>query len=229
MTWKTLKRGPFRQRDEKSITISSIRIPPKTGIDTLGNEEALKSIHLSEIELRETYVETLGRKRYEAMSKLLSGSFPPIIVFGKRFEEDNYKIYDGHHRVLAAKKRGDEEILAYVLEWERGQLLASNIETIRQYFQKKGIDPEKIFQAHDFEQSKLIEETVEAILQNDESKTLFFSILKMVVDSYTDLLPDEEANNYKQIVSLYLVIGETLARDAPEVDIEDVKRKMRAL
>jgi len=46
------------------------------------------------------------------MSKLPSGSLPPIVVLGKRFEDDNDKIYDGHHRVLAAKKRGNKEILA---------------------------------------------------------------------------------------------------------------------
>jgi type I restriction enzyme R subunit len=106
------------------------------------------------------------------------------------------------------------------------ELLTKNLETMNRYFAKKGIDPEKILQAHSFEQLRLIEQAVEAMLENDESKMLFFSILRLVVDSYTDLLPDPRANNYKQLVSLYVVIGETIAKDVPEIDLSDIERKI---
>jgi len=106
------------------------------------------------------------------------------------------------------------------------ELLTKNLETMNRYFMKKGIDPEKTLQAHDFEQLRLIEQAVEAVLENDESKILFFSILRLVVDSYTDLLPDPRANNYRQLVSLYVVIGETIAKDVPEIDLSDIEKKI---
>jgi len=112
---------------------------------------------------------------------------------------------------------------------ELAKLLEKNLKLMEKYFEDKEIDPQRILLAKDFEQLRLIEETVEAILENDESKVLFFSLLKLVVDSYTDLLPDPKANEYRRLVSLYVVIGETIAGYIPGIDISDVEKKIEDL
>lgn len=94
------------------------------------------------------------------------------------------------------------------------------------YFKDKEFYPQSILQAKDFERLRLIGQAVEAVLENDESKILFFSLLRLIVNSYTDLLPDPKANKYRLIVSLYVVIGETIASEIPDIDIGDIERKI---
>ena len=109
------------------------------------------------------------------------------------------------------------------------KLLEKNIQHMEKYLKDKEIDSTEILLAKNFEQLNLIGEAKEAILENDESKILFFSLLKLVVDSYTDLLPDPKANKYRKPVSLYVVIGETIASDIPEIDIREIERKIQDL
>jgi len=117
--------------------------------------------------------------------------------------------------------------LRQVDELER--LLKQNLELIQNYFQDKNIDPHKILLARGFEQLRQIGQAVETVLENDQSRILFFSLLKVVVDSYTDLLPDPRANKYRLLVSLYVHIGETIASDIPEVDISDIENRIQDL
>ena len=109
---------------------------------------------------------------------------------------------------------------------ELADLLEKNLGLMQKYFKDKEIDPQKILLAKNFEQLKQIEQAVEAILENDESKLMFFSLLKLMVNSYTDLLPDPKANEYRQLVSLYVVIAETIASYIPDIDISDVEKKI---
>lgn len=112
---------------------------------------------------------------------------------------------------------------------ELADLVKKNLKLIEKYFKDKEINPHKILQVTGFEQLRLIEQAVEAILENDESKVLFFSLLKLLVDSYSDLLPDPKANEYKKLVSLYVVIGETIAGYIPGIDIRGIEKKIQDL
>jgi len=108
-------------------------------------------------------------------------------------------------------------------------LLKKNLSLMEKYFRDKEIAPQKILQAKNFDQLRLIYQAVDAILKNDESRVLFFSLLKLVADSYTDLLPDPKANEYKALVSLYVVIGETIEGLNPDIDIRDIEKKIQDL
>jgi type I restriction enzyme R subunit len=112
---------------------------------------------------------------------------------------------------------------------ERARLLENNLRLMEKFSRDKGFSADKILQAQDFEQLRLIEQAVEAILINDESKVLFFSLLKLVANSYTDLLPDPQADNFRQIVSVYVVLAETIAGMVPEIDISDIERRIGEL
>ena len=57
------------------------------------------------------------------------------------------------------------------------EVLEKNLELITKYFREKDIDPERILQATDLDQLRLIEQAVEAILENDVSKIMFFSLV----------------------------------------------------
>jgi len=91
---------------------------------------------------------------------------------------------------------------------ELARLLEKNLRLMEKYFRDKEIEPQKILLAKDFDQLRLIGEAVEAVLEDDESRVLFLSLLELVVDSYADLLPDPKANEYRRLVSLYVVLGE---------------------
>jgi type I restriction enzyme R subunit len=105
-------------------------------------------------------------------------------------------------------------------------ILKKNIELMEKYLGDKQIHADTILKARDFEQLRLVEEAVEAILENDQSRILFLSLLTLVINSYTDLLPDTRAQDYYQVVSVYVHLGETIAGGIPEVDISDIERRI---
>jgi type I restriction enzyme R subunit len=109
------------------------------------------------------------------------------------------------------------------------KLVESNIDLMEKYLTGKGVDTQQVLSAKDFEQLRLIEVAKDAILVNDESKVLFLSLLRLVVNSYTDLFPDPRSNKFRNLVSLYVHIGESIASDLPEVDISDVEKRIRDL
>jgi len=80
----------------------------------LGIREDLMRIPVSEIEFKE-HLPSLPRKdlieKYAGMPK---ETRPAILVFGKRFKGDTYQVFQGHHRTLAAKRRREKQILAWV-------------------------------------------------------------------------------------------------------------------
>jgi type I restriction enzyme, R subunit len=112
---------------------------------------------------------------------------------------------------------------------ELASILESNLKTMEKYFLDKGINPNDILQAKDFTRIQLLEQAVEVTEENDQSRILFLSLLRLVVNSYTDLLPDTKANRFKYLIELYVVIGETIASNSPEIDISDVEKRIADL
>lgn len=109
---------------------------------------------------------------------------------------------------------------------ELASILESNLKTMEKYFLDKGIRPSDILQAKDFTRIQLLEQAVEVAEENDQSRILFLSLLRLVVNSYTDLLPDTKANRFKHLIELYVVIGETIASNSPEIDISDIEKRI---
>ena len=71
----------------------------------------VKNILEEEIEYKERYP-VAHKSRAEKYADLIRKGveFPPIQVFGKRFEGDTYQVFDGHARVLAHRLLGLEDI-----------------------------------------------------------------------------------------------------------------------
>ena len=74
-----------------------------------------KTIPVAEIEYKEKFPEAheIRARKYAEMIRA-GHKFLPISVFGKRFENDTYQVFDGHARVLAHKLLGLTEIEAIV-------------------------------------------------------------------------------------------------------------------
>lgn len=83
--------------------------------DELGLLVETKKISVAEIEYKEKYplAHEIRAKKYAKLMKE-GTQFKPILVFGKRFKNDTYQVFDGHARVLAHKllnrKKIDAEI-----------------------------------------------------------------------------------------------------------------------
>jgi type I restriction enzyme, R subunit len=107
--------------------------------------------------------------------------------------------------------------------------LENNLRIMDNYFIDKNYDPKPMWTATGFEKTAILDKSKEVILDRDESRITFFSILRLVIDTYTDLLPDPRAHSFKPIVSLYVTIGEAIASDIPEVDISDIENKIKGL
>lgn len=108
-------------------------------------------------------------------------------------------------------------------------ILESNLQLMEKYFVDKCISPHNILQAKDFTRIHLLEQAVEIAEENDQSRILFLSLLRLVVNSYTDLLPDTKAHQFTHLIELYVVIGETIASNSPEIDISDVEKRIADL
>lgn len=97
----------------------AVRVDPK-----LGFYEELRRIRLSDVDFQE-HLPSLPRKdlitKYRKMSRK---TMPPVLAYGKRpkHPKDKFRIYDGHHRGLAAMQRGDRTIKAWVLKVEESGL-----------------------------------------------------------------------------------------------------------
>jgi type I restriction enzyme R subunit len=109
---------------------------------------------------------------------------------------------------------------------ELHDLLKKNLLLLEKYFKEKEIDPERILLATDFDRLHLIEQAMNEILANDKSKVMFLSLLKLVADSYADLLPDSRALEHRQLISLYLDLGRRIANMIPQVDITAIEKKI---
>lgn len=108
-------------------------------------------------------------------------------------------------------------------------ILESNLQIMEKYFVDKGISPHNILQAKNFTRLHLLEQAVEVAEENDQSRILFLSLLRLVVNSYTDLLPDTKTHQFSQLIELYVVIGETIASNSPEIDISDIEKRIADL
>lgn len=107
--------------------------------------------------------------------------------------------------------------------------LEEALSAMENYFQDKGINPNEILEAQGFDKVQLIDEAVNAILTNDESRATFFTLIDRVTTTYSDILPNPVANKYLSIVTLYTIILETIHSEIPEIDISDIMNQIESL
>lgn len=102
------------------------------------------------------------------------------------------------------------------------ELLKNVILETTAFCRERGIDISKIQAAYAFERIKLIDDAIDAILTNDESKAKYLSMAANVVRIYKAILPDTAANEFGPKQLLFAKIAETIRSLSPETDISEV-------
>jgi type I restriction enzyme R subunit len=107
--------------------------------------------------------------------------------------------------------------------------LQKAITEIQSFCQERKIDMDKIIKAEKFEKIKLLDNAVDTILSDDESKKKYLSLESKVRILYKAILPDPVAAQYKELYMAFYILAEKIKSLSPEVDISAVKREVEKL
>jgi type I restriction enzyme R subunit len=107
--------------------------------------------------------------------------------------------------------------------------LKTAIAETTEFCRQRGFEPTRIPSAPPLEKVKLIDDAVESILINDESKKKFMSLAVMVNKLYKSILPDERADEFISSRTLFLVLFETIKSLTPAVEISEIMEDIEKL
>jgi type I restriction enzyme R subunit len=94
---------------------------------------------------------------------------------------------------------------------------------------ERGIELDKVQRAEGFQRVKLLNDAVEAIIINDESKRRYLLLAGDANKLYRAILPDRQANEFSPICRLLGVIGEKIRSLTPQADISEVMEEVELL
>ncbi len=123
-------------------------------------------------------------------------------------------------------KSGEDPVQA---KTELVAMLKSVIDQTVQFLKEAGVEAGPIIAADGFERVKLLDEAVEAVLVNDETKKRFTNLSNTVNRIYQAILPDPEANEFVPPCSLFRAIQWKIEALQPEVDVSGVMEKVETL
>lgn len=115
---------------------------------------------------------------------------------------------------------------------EKGMLvkgLREAIARIEDFCQDHDVDLGKIQTVSGFERIKLLDDAVEAIVINDETKRRFLSLTNDVLRRYKAILPDPRANEFTAKRAAVAVIADKIRSLTPDPDISRVMGKVEEL
>ncbi len=92
-----------------------------------------------------------------------------------------------------------------------------------------GIDLTKIQTAYGFERVRLIDDAVDAILVNDESKRKYIALAGSIVRIYRSILPDPAAGEFYPKQALFAKLAEKMRSMVIEADISGVMKAVDEL
>ncbi len=103
------------------------------------------------------------------------------------------------------------------------QEMRNAVSEITTFCAERGIDLSEIQTAQGFERVELLNDAVEAILVNEETKGRYLSLVHKVARLYKAILPDTHAGEFRSIKVLSLVISDMIRSLDPEADISDMR------
>jgi type I restriction enzyme R subunit len=107
--------------------------------------------------------------------------------------------------------------------------LKKAIADARGFCVERGIELDKVQRAGGFQRVKLLNDAVEAIIINDESKRRYLLLAGDVNKLYRAILPDRQANEFSPICRLLGVVGEKIRSLTPQADISEVMEEVELL
>jgi len=85
-----------------------------------------------------------------------------------------------------------------------------------------GFTADAIGASQKLERVRLLDDAVEAILVNEETKRRYLTLTRDILRLYKAILPDAAANEFGRVTTLYAVLATMLQTDTAEVDISAV-------
>jgi type I restriction enzyme, R subunit len=108
---------------------------------------------------------------------------------------------------------------------EKGELVAMLKRTIAEtedYCKAQGIDIQAMPAAKDFARIGLMDDAVDALVANDETKKQYLVLAATVASLYKAILPDPAASAFSATVALFVVLAQRIRQLAGETDISAV-------
>ena len=101
------------------------------------------------------------------------------------------------------------------------ETLRESISKVEEFCQEREVVLGAIQTSSGFERIKLLDDAVEAIIINDESKRQYLSLTNEVVTLFKAILPDPKANEFISVRAAIAVIAEKIRSLNPDPDITD--------
>ncbi len=108
-------------------------------------------------------------------------------------------------------------------------MLRSAIAQAVQFLKEVGVEVEPIIAAKGFERVKLLDQAVDRVLVNDNTKKRFINLSNTVNRIYKAILPDPEANEFVSVCALFRAIQLKIEALQAEADISLVMEKVEDL
>ncbi len=109
------------------------------------------------------------------------------------------------------------------------ELLRDAIADATAYCHQRSIDVAKLLATTGFERIHLLDDAVDSILVNDQSKKRFISLASHVARVYKAILPDSRANEFAAVVTLLVVLVEKIHSLTPTADISSIMKDVEDL
>src|SRR3989304_1826467 len=107
--------------------------------------------------------------------------------------------------------------------------LEDAISETESFCKEKGIDIHRIIKKEKFKRVKLLDDAVDSILADEESKRRYLSMSSNVKQLYKAILPDPEAGRFSEVCTLFFVIADKIRSLSPEVDVSGIMGKVEKL
>ena len=143
---------------------------------------------------------------------------------------DYVGIFRSLKNALAIYNPGDTAIDYPVVPKEK--LIEKLKETINQmikFCKGKEINVQEILKSEGFERVRQLDDAVDKILINEDSKNKYISLSNNVRKFYKAILPDIQANKFRIYYELFKTIHHKIKSLDPEVDISEVKKRIEDL
>ena len=109
------------------------------------------------------------------------------------------------------------------------KLLEQAIDETTNFLSERNVGSADIQNAEGFERVKLLDDAVDAVIINDESKRKYLLLADNAQRLYKAVLPDPAANEFASICTLFKVISQKIRSLTPVTDISSVKEAIEDL
>src|SRR5208337_4388592 len=133
-------------------------------------------------------------------------------VFGEKFNGlivDYFGVFKNLQKALAiyAPGRGTDEVMPVQKKAELVKLLKMVLDETKVFCDLKGIDVNEVLKARNLQKIKLLDDSVDAILVNDESKQKFLNLAGNINRLFKAIKPDPAINELLPQCTLYLILS----------------------